>query len=1184
MKVLNNKFTARVLPVSSIMAGIFLTIISCQLQAIVTLDRNPAYAAGSETVCAKLFQDSTDVGTPTNWEAYGFSDVRHCAHSFYLPNYYEIMDLKPDILTDPNPRTKIIKAFRDTAKEIHSDKITAMSKMNTEAASLLIKRITSVTETLKDEVSRGKYNMTLKAAGLTAWNENFIKRYLDGAYVRSVSAFVDSSEKEIALTQVALTANDLVAAERSITKATEQAERARDAAAKVPSIQAAQTEATRVTELALTTDAMVKATIAASSGGAGSGGAGGAADAEAKITKLINRATELKDQAMLNLKEKSLRESEREIIAAADIMLEVETLVNNMPNAKKTKFASNIKAINTAITNATAKILKEYSPGDIRIDFEQLKNEVERGIESAKAISNIADRTAAIGAIERKINLVIAKIKTLPNNILESGTIKILERNLRALKTTKTRVDDQAAHDKALNEEIYVAYQVFHNAKSGTDDDAVSLAISILQGNATNVFNMINEAEGTSPAMVLKIQAFVTISDNMQLLHTALNRIREATLAAEYIKAKIDDPNGIRTLIKKAELSLEAANKVEATKEIQLAKSRFLQEIKKEKAGKLLNQSDLSRFSTEINKYKDVIELIATNYTLFPAITIDHRSYPAGLPNIKDLAINLSHSASEQIRIATNPPTAQNEIEKVTKEIEDVAAAISGVSGGDSESKDSAPAANASSGGGGGAGAGADSRPVGNFDDVRREVRRLYENFNRELDEAKLKITALSDQLTAGMRDNADFIRLLERDLISLRDQSASLLLTRLIEATQQFFVRMRAEYAWTSVDIEYFARIETSLNGVTQNIKDLYKQIEDTALEKITIAIGVKDLDTSIVDIEKYIERYEAKPTTADSFKLENLKKSIGQVQAAVRQQITTDLENAKRSVDQIREATEAYWSTGLSSPSAIDPNNLAAIASLLNYIITQVQARFITKTDDRLALLRTRIERLKASAGSGETPAWTTLRELLNDAKALRAKVHTAVTSTDKRNARMLLNQLEAIVARSLTLGFAPTDITSQTVITEITELSEQAHQQFNKAFGASTGGSGAGGGGSGGGFAESKGSAPAADASSGPSFSGGAAIPTPVTLGQFLALIKPYSALKDDHTALIAAIRSNTAPLKAVIDGLQNGTPNALTIRTICQNFLPLAAIKSDMNTNKTTLIQHLEGLIRTAKGTV
>ncbi len=379
---------------------------------------------------------------------------------------------------------------------------------------------------------------------------------------------------------------------------------------------------------------------------------------------------------------------------------------------------------------------------------------------------------------------------------------------------------------------------------------------------------------------------------------------------------------------------------------------------------------------------------------------------------------------------------------------------------------------------GGSAGGGS----VGNFDDVRIELHSLYGNFNGMLNEVRSKITALSDKLTADTISSADFISLLEINLISLRDQSASFLLARLIEKTQQFFTKIRAEYTWTPVDIDYFTRIETSLNGVTQNIKDLYKQIQDTALEKITITIGMKDLDTFILDIEKYIGTYEAKPTTADIHKLNNLLASIGQVQAAVRQQITTDLDNAKRSVDQISEATKAYWSTGLSSPSAIDPNNLAAIASQLNSMITQVQTRFITKINDRLALLSARIEGLKASAGSGEIPAWTALRKLLQDAKELRAQLHSGVMSRDKSRAEFLLSQLEAIVAKSLTLGFTKDDVISQNVISEIADLSEQANQQFAKIFGASTGGSGAGGGGSGGGFAESKGSPPAADASSG------------------------------------------------------------------------------------------------------
>lgn len=275
-----------------------------------------------------------------------------------------------------------------------------------------------------------------------------------------------------------------------------------------------------------------------------------------------------------------------------------------------------------------------------------------------------------------------------------------------------------------------------------------------------------------------------------------------------------------------------------------------------------------------------------------------------------------------------------------------------------------------STGTGAGTGAGTSKpagKPAGNLDDLQRELTDLYNSrFNNPLEPISRRIKNIRDGFNSGTITDDSYLRSLNQDLLSPTDSSVTKLLDNLKTATIMFFVDAQAKYQWSSGDVANFTKIQNSLNGVAQNIRDLYQQIEDVALDRVAIAVGVSELRVEIREIKRLIASAEAVPTSTDIHKLENLKRSIDRVKAAATKELATDLQAAEKSFNDIQSAVTTYLSV-LKPWGAINIGTLPTIAMQLTEIAAIVQRRFITKLDRDLEALKTRIEAIRARMGSG-------------------------------------------------------------------------------------------------------------------------------------------------------------------------------------------------------------------------
>ncbi|HLB94357.1 MAG TPA: hypothetical protein VJJ81_03840 [Candidatus Babeliales bacterium] len=1093
-------------------ASIIFSCLSVSFSLIQALDENPVYALCSNPAnysqakyqysspgcknikCAEPFNESIAIGTPTNWEAYGYRDQATCAASKYLPNYYEIIGLSSDILTVPDP-TSAIKTAIDTAlmRKAEPGELRKMASpgkgdfpfaiktpsINELAAEELRKRLISARLQIGRTSNRATYNQLLSNSGIKIWTDQCLDRFLTGAYARSVSAFAAAAQAANAAAKESLAKGQLRQAEENVTAVQNLANDIQRAADKIPTEAASQTLAQNIVALAATVKAEYDTAVASSGSGAGG-------DTGARITELTSRVIALKDQALEDLKNNNLHAGEKKLLDATEIMLEAKNLADSLPKATS---ATLIKDTNIVLESAMRRILKEFSQSDIRADFERLTKEVEREIANTRTITDSSIRAANINTIDRKIEQIKSKIAYLSNNQVERNFADVLKRNLQILGKTKqsTTASEKYELERSIQKEINDANRACNGTKSELDNDIfgikpdgsadtdVSRAISTLMSHADEVLKTITTKEIT-PAMELQATNFVNLTDNIKRIDFAITFIDGAFKTADKIRPKISN---IEALLKAAKTNIDTANLPQADTEIKQA-INTMKEIQNDLVKKLSSEDEIRRLHDDITKFVNEVKSIADNSTIFPIHGPTYVNY------IKDLATNLQAFATRRVRLLTNPPTIFTIIAETNQKIADTRRTyeLATTGGGTAESKDGSgggagdstgagtgtgtsggggsgggtgagtgaseidrllriaeqaagavttalmagnldeaerqatiindlldaarttgddtgklkrilkiskdvkteidrfKAAHAGGGGGGGGyaeskggsggggGAGTSKpagKPAGNLDDLQRELTRLYHStFNTPLEPISLRIQNILFQVKTTTGDLGSYLRSLNQDLLSLTDDSVTKLLGNLKTATTKFFADAQANYQWSSGDVANFTKIQNSLNGVAQNIRDLYQQIEDAALERVAIAVGASELRVEIRGIERLIADAEAVPTSTDIHKLENLKRSIDRVKDAAAKQLATNLRAAEKSFYDIQSAITTYLSV-LKPWGAINIGTLPTIAMRLTEIAAIVQRRFITKLDRDLEALKTRIEAIRARMGSG-------------------------------------------------------------------------------------------------------------------------------------------------------------------------------------------------------------------------
>lgn len=1095
-------------------ASIIFSCLSVSFSLIQALDENPVYALCSNPAnysqakyqysspgcknikCAEPFNESIAIGTPTNWEAYGYRDQATCAASKYLPNYYEIIGLSSDILTVPDP-TSAIKTAIDTAlmRKAEPGELRKMASpgkgdfpfaiktpsINELAAEELRKRLISARLQIGRTSNRATYNQLLSNSGIKIWTDQCLDRFLTGAYARSVSAFAAAAQAANAAAKESLAKGQLRQAEENVTAVQNLANDIQRAADKIPTEAASQTLAQNIVALAATVKAEYDTAVASSGSGAGG-------DTGARITELTSRVIALKDQALEDLKNNNLHAGEKKLLDATEIMLEAKNLADSLPKATS---ATLIKDTNIVLESAMRRILKEFSQSDIRADFERLTKEVEREIANTRTITDSSIRAANINTIDRKIEQIKSKIAYLSNNQVERNFADVLKRNLQILGKTKqsTTASEKYELERSIQKEINDANRACNGTKSELDNDIfgikpdgsadtdVSRAISTLMSHADEVLKTITTKEIT-PAMELQATNFVNLTDNIKRIDFAITFIDGAFKTADKIRPKISN---IEALLKAAKTNIDTANLPQADTEIKQA-INTMKEIQNDLVKKLSSEDEIRRLHDDITKFVNEVKSIADNSTIFPIHGPTYVNY------IKDLATNLQAFATRRVRLLTNPPTIFTIIAETNQKIADTRRTyeLATTGGGTAESKDGSgggagdstgagtgtgtsggggsgggtgagtgaseidrllriaeqaagavttalmagnldeaerqakiindlldaarttgddtgklrrilkiskdvkteidgfKAAHAGAGGGGGGsstgtstgtggGAGTSKpagKPAGNLDDLQRELTRLYQSrFNTPLEPISLRIQNILFQVKTTTGDLGSYLRSLNQDLLSPTDNSVIKLLRDLRTDTTMFFVGAQANYQWPSGDVANFSKIQDSLNGVAQNIRDLYQQIEDTALERVAIAVGVSELRVEIRGIERLIADAEAVPTSTDIYKLENLKQSIDRVKAAAAKQLATNLQAAEKSSKDIQSADITYLNT--LKPLPVFTGNLTIIAEPLTEIVATVQRRFTTKLDRDLDALKTRIEAIRARIIGGSTGA---------------------------------------------------------------------------------------------------------------------------------------------------------------------------------------------------------------------
>lgn len=195
MPLLQNKSTK----LTKILVLIFLNLnLWSQITLTLDLEKNPVYTwctlpanynnaeflHSRETCIARQcaasfnleagFSIPPTIGTPANWDAYGYKDINDCINREFLPSFYEILDL-------PNNRPtqeQIKKNYRKAAMKLHPDKTIHMSEINRAIAAAMFKRVNAANTILQDPRDYNLYQAEIARQGLARWEPDFLKRFI----------------------------------------------------------------------------------------------------------------------------------------------------------------------------------------------------------------------------------------------------------------------------------------------------------------------------------------------------------------------------------------------------------------------------------------------------------------------------------------------------------------------------------------------------------------------------------------------------------------------------------------------------------------------------------------------------------------------------------------------------------------------------------------------------------------------------------------------------------------------------------------------------------------------------------------------------------------------------------------------------------------------------------------------